>query len=660
MLSLVLGTVLVLALSGWFLLLAPSVDSVARARISQLSALVEGQLDRLGQNSQRVLRIAANWLSNGNLALDHQSLNHRFMPLLAQYPEYSAMMIADGRGSEWMLYKQPEGGWLNRLSAPSDREDRHRFIEWDADSKQIVDEPRDSDYRTTERPWFKAAHKVTPGGPAWTEIYRFHTSGEPGVSASMRIPLSGSKPELTLGLDLQLIDIAHYLNSMRIGQQGLAILLTSEGKLLGLSNRGDEASSTLEEMIFKPVLGLELGPLKAGVDLWLDRDAEGMRDTLLVYDKELWHVGFRRLDLGDQDLWLGVYMPISELIPGLYRQIAGGALLILLALFAAVYLARRRARNLSEPLEHLAANSLRIGDLDFSVRSPSRVGILEIDRLGGAQDEMRNLLASSHEALKHKNQELAAAQDRLVQAAKLESVGRLAAGVAHEVKNPLAIIQMGVDFLRGEPDNTPESLEVLKDMDDAVIRADQVIKGLLDFSREHKLKLTEGSINEVIRASLHLVEHELRQRHIQTELRLSEPLPNIPRDAPRLKQVFINLFMNAAQAMGRDGTLHISADQRRLTDHSGLERIDHRCFETDDPVLWVEVADTGPGIDADKLQNIFDPFFTTKAVGQGTGLGLSVSRKIVQLHGGCLDIRNQAGGGASAVLVFKLSGVPDD
>jgi signal transduction histidine kinase len=232
-----------------------------------------------------------------------------------------------------------------------------------------------------------------------------------------------------------------------------------------------------------------------------------------------------------------------------------------------------------------------------------------------------------------RTRDLEAAQAQLVQAAKMESVGRLAAGVAHEVKNPLAIIQMGADFLTAESGEDETVKGVLTDIDEAVSRADFVVKGLLDFSRDEKLELVPGAVNEVLQHSLHLVGHELRQRNIEVTERLGTGLPEIDLDRNKLQQVFINLFMNAAHAMEREGELTVSS---RLADGR----------------IRVEVADTGPGIPEENLAKLFDPFFTTKPTGEGTGLGLSVTRNIIGLHRGTIEIRNREGGGAQVLIEF--------
>jgi signal transduction histidine kinase len=247
------------------------------------------------------------------------------------------------------------------------------------------------------------------------------------------------------------------------------------------------------------------------------------------------------------------------------------------------------------------------------------------------------------------------AHQRLMQSAKLESVGTLAAGVAHEVKNPLAIIQMGVDFLAAEVPKDSDAALVISDMEDAIHRADGIIKGLLDFSREKKLDMRKTDLNEVVRESLMLVNYELSHHNITVEEALSSALPAIKADPDKLKQVFINLFINAIQSMKRDGKLRVSSEVRRLKKGTDKGLNETGRFGSGDRVIIIKVEDTGQGIDPGKVGKVFDPFFTTKPVGQGTGLGLSVSRTIVELHEGVISLRNRDGGGATVALMFKTA-----
>ncbi len=262
-------------------------------------------------------------------------------------------------------------------------------------------------------------------------------------------------------------------------------------------------------------------------------------------------------------------------------------------------------------------------------------------------------LRQAHESLLESHRALKDAQQQLVHAAKLESVGRLSAGVAHEVKNPLAIIQLGVDFLSGAVADDDGARAVLDDIEDAVRRADAVVKGLLDFSREKKPDMARLNLNEVIRDSLAMVRHELTLHNIQLVIGLSEELAVVELDRDKMQQVFINLFMNATQAMVRDGTLTVTTICKPLAQEDLQGANDSERFDLGEVVVICCVEDTGPGIPESKVDKVFDPFFTTKPVGQGTGLGLSVTRNIIELHGGTIHIENQAESGVKVTLKLK-------
>jgi signal transduction histidine kinase len=177
-------------------------------------------------------------------------------------------------------------------------------------------------------------------------------------------------------------------------------------------------------------------------------------------------------------------------------------------------------------------------------------------------------------------------------------------------------------------------VETIQEMADAVQRADAVIKGLLNFSRSEQLALVPEDVNSVIKESLLLVKHELAKNHIHLEASLAEQLPKVGLDRNKIKQVFINVFMNAIQAMGDNGNLSVKTFvQPASTDTAGEPVARER--------VVVMIEDTGTGLPDDKLDKLFEPFFTTKAAGTGTGLGLSVSRNIVELHGGTIRIANR-------------------
>jgi signal transduction histidine kinase len=198
---------------------------------------------------------------------------------------------------------------------------------------------------------------------------------------------------------------------------------------------------------------------------------------------------------------------------------------------------------------------------------------------------------------------------------------------------------------------------ILADMTDAIKRADGVIMGLLDFSVPHALDSHAEDLSAIMEQSVAFVRHSLNEGGIKLVRELAEGLPSAWLDPNKIKQVFVNILTNAIHATPPGGTITIRTSTRKLrrdeVDHDAGSRLADR-FRADESVLIAEVLDTGSGIPDEELAHIFDPFFTTKATGKGTGLGLTVTKKIVELHGGSLDVRNRKEGGVVVTIMFKV------
>jgi len=253
------------------------------------------------------------------------------------------------------------------------------------------------------------------------------------------------------------------------------------------------------------------------------------------------------------------------------------------------------------------------------------------------------------------NEDLRRAQEQLIQAEKMESVGRLAAGVAHEVKNPLAMIGMGIELLaRRIPEDDTKALETIERMKRGIDRAKKIVKGLVDYSSARQLSMEPKDIAEVIGDALALVEYPLRQGKVKLAKDIEPDLPPVSVDSTKLEQVLVNLMINAMHAMPEGGNLIVRAYSRVLSGvrrDEGMRSAGH--LREGDRIVRIEVDDTGSGIDEAHMSKLFDPFFTTKATGTGTGLGLAVCRKIIELHNGILELENLPGGGVRASITLK-------
>jgi signal transduction histidine kinase len=247
--------------------------------------------------------------------------------------------------------------------------------------------------------------------------------------------------------------------------------------------------------------------------------------------------------------------------------------------------------------------------------------------------------AALFRAFNRMTHELEVHQEQLVQSRKIAAVGTLTAGIAHELNNPINNIVLTAEVLKEDfrELSQEETQGLIQDILGQAERAAEIVKGLLDFSRSEHPELEPLDIAGIIQDTLKLVRNQLSLSGIQAELDLPQDLPRVQGNRKSLQQVFLNLFINAIQAMLEGGSLTV------------------RAYSTPDGQwLKVQVMDTGMGIAAEHLPHIFDPFYTTKQVGRGTGLGLSVTYGIVEKHGGHIEVESEKGKGSTFSVVLPV------
>lgn len=258
--------------------------------------------------------------------------------------------------------------------------------------------------------------------------------------------------------------------------------------------------------------------------------------------------------------------------------------------------------------------------------------------------------------LQRTTDELRKMQSQMMQVEKVDSLGRLASSIAHEVKNPLAAIQMGIDYLCDRcAESGADVTHTLSVMQEAVTRADTIIHDMLHFSRSDDIRMEACNVHELVGQTLRMVRHEADRKHIALHVSLSDTSPVILGDWRKLEQVMINIVVNAIQAMTHRGSVEVrtyEAAAPEVPRDEGLREMN--AVKSGEPAVMVEVRDHGPGIPDDIISRIFEPFFTTKPTGEGTGLGLPVARRIVELHRGHITVGNADDGPGTLVrLIFK-------
>ena len=285
------------------------------------------------------------------------------------------------------------------------------------------------------------------------------------------------------------------------------------------------------------------------------------------------------------------------------------------------------ARGMLQPIKDLVSASARWarGDFDYQVKITRKDEIAKLE-------ETFNFMAS---ALKERSDKLKEYTDQqIMKSERLATLGQLAAGVAHEINNPLGTIsiyaQMALDELGKDSDSCRESLAVVMKQTN---RAGRIVKDLLEFARQSEPEMRLLNINDVLARAIAITTHPAELQNIRLLTDLSLELPDIQGDSDKLEQVFVNIMVNALQAMPEGGVLTI---RTRMPEGSGF--------------VEIEISDTGCGIPQEHLSKLFDPFFSTKSTGEGTGLGLSVTLGTVQKHNGTIDVKSVVGEGSTFII----------
>ena len=346
------------------------------------------------------------------------------------------------------------------------------------------------------------------------------------------------------------------------------------------------------------------------------------------------------------------------------------------------------SRVLVKPLKDLVRLTQKISDGDFSqtieVTSKNEIGQLissfnrMVERLKENQENLEKYL----ESLESTNKKLKQAQEELIRTEKLASIGRFAAGVAHEVGNPLGAILGYTSILEKEGIDREESKDYLKRIEKEIERINRIVRELLDFARPSKFEIREVEINQVVKNAISLLSYQKNFKNVETQLELQPDLPMVKGDEAQISQVFINIILNAIDAMPNGGILEIQTEDlvvenlflsrseqryppRRKGDpvesnYSYMRKADplsavYTKFSEGDRLVKIRISDTGVGIREEDLKNIFDPFFTTKAPDKGTGLGLSISLRIVESLGGEMRVESEEGKGSTFRDIFPCS-----
>jgi signal transduction histidine kinase len=344
-----------------------------------------------------------------------------------------------------------------------------------------------------------------------------------------------------------------------------------------------------------------------------------IEDELRIHGAEMVTAAERLLEKERRSVHKMIFM--SKRVPMFF-------LIFLLLLM--IYLANFITMQILRPLKNLMDATRRIaeGDVTTPIR-PTRRYRDELTELSVAMNRMMHQLSRR--------------QEQLIVAHKLKAIGTLTAGIAHELNNPVNNIMLTASMLQEDYSTlaADERLEMINDLVEQAERSRRIVRNLLDFARENEIHPSLVQPEALIQETLQLVGNQLKLSKVKVDFCIPENLPPVYGDKQQLRQVFLNLILNAIDAMSQGGTLSILL------------------YKTDgDNDLKIDFKDTGCGIPEHVLPNIFDPFFTTKATSRGTGLGLSVSLGIARKHGGDIRVTSRVNEGSTFSILLPQAKVP--
>ncbi|MEL6671361.1 MAG: ATP-binding protein [Bacteroidota bacterium] len=549
--------------------------------------------------------------------LSIEALNPHFIPLLSLSPQISSVQIANDQGQEYMLMHK-DSVWINRMIQ---RNKNRNWIMWqnlDQEHPKVISAYEDENsFLIEEKDWFKIAIEENPEGELqWMRPYRFKTASKSGLTVSVPFQ-SANQPGITyvIAVDVLLSDISRFTMGLEGSLHERKFVITDEGKTIGLPQDPELSDvPSLEPLVLVPAKELGIPSLTKALETWEKKGKPAAEPFRFSLEREGWWGGMRPFSLGGETyLYLGVAVPESDFLSSVQRTrniiYLGWALILALALLVWNSVQRqKKARQLMARQDEIIAEEKRKAELE------KQKAHIEAERV-----------------------------ERLEQVDKLKD--EFLANTSHELRTPLnGIIGISEYLMEGGGNFTEEEVRhQLSMIISSGKRLSTLVDDLLDFSklRSHTIALQQKpldirSLTEIV---LRLTDSLARVKNLGLYNDISPDTPSVLGDENRLQQILFNLIGNAIKFTDK-GEIRVSAREK-------------------EGMVEIEVSDTGIGIPAEKLDTIFTSF--EQADGDisrtygGTGLGLTITRKLVELHGGHIRVESEPGKGSNFFFSLPIS-----
>ncbi|MBN2655621.1 MAG: response regulator [Spirochaetales bacterium] len=567
-------------------------------------------------------------------------MEHYFFEQLLVNSQFSNIYYGTVDGEFVMVSRRNDEGFMTKNISISESGRSVQFRETDLFFQEKDRYQDNSDtYDPRKRPWFSQA--IEAGSLIWTDPYVFFTSRNPGITTASPVYNENGSLHGVVGVDIEISELSDFLATLSIGKSGKAFILDNKGKVLAYPEKSRLTVNTDDDAVHLATIGeLDDEISKAAYEALLSKEYELDEKSELFFtfkhDRQVFHAMFAPFKASYWPWLLGIYIPEDDYIGALKKNRTFSVFISLSVGLITILIGFLITRSIVQPLLRLqgAAKSVGSGNL----KSP-----LNIETAYREVDETARVF----ELMRIELEEKSRIEEQLQQTQKVESIGRLASGVAHDLNNLLTPILGYSEMLMNKIPE--ESLNrQIRQIFNAGGKARDLVQQLLAFSRKQELEYKPLDLNKVVTGFQKLLKRTIRE-NISIEIVESEITPAVMADPGQIEQVILNLCVNGQDAMPSGGVLTIELtvvemDQRSGRKYSNIEQGFY---------VLLAISDTGQGMAPEIKDKIFEPFFSTKGE-FGIGLGLATVYGIVNQHNGDIQVYSEPGRGSTFNIYLPL------
>jgi signal transduction histidine kinase len=626
--------------------------------------------------------------------LEIEQLNEAFVPIIQEFPQIVSINVLTARGDYFLLARtRKEGaGWQNLIARASDLEQkRAKLIKRDEAFNQIGESWQTLSQNPRDAIWYSKAKNLSPNQVYWTEPYLLPVFNEPGISLS--IPMLNEKGANTvITFNVLLSDISKIVNLTYVSPKGSAFLLTNDHKLVEVSKKEYVISIDMKKeeiLVSMPQSGIL--PLDEGYKEWQEEIGHQSPFRKSGADRVFFYTSNRTRYVGsvlpfklyDQRiLWIGAFLPINDIIKA--DQYHTGSLIIIfcIALLLAIWMTKKMTKRYTKPIKQLAVQSQKIARMDLKPGQPIESEIVEFQQLAGSQEQMREALDSAttdlkisnekleelsqtltekvedrtaelseksaeleelNQTLEHRVKEEVEASSRkdqiMLQSARQAQMGEMISMIAHQWRQPLSSISTLAGnllvYLELEQYDKDQFLELLTNISEHAQYLSNTINDFRNFFKPNKNK-ESVLLDDILEQTINIIGKSLEYKGIALEkdYHFDAPIDTYPNE---LTQVFLNIIKNSQDVI--------------LEKEVKSPTIKIRGYQAEGRQV-VQISDNGGGISQENMGKIFEPYFSTKDEKTGTGLGLYMSKLIIEKHcHGDLEVENTEDGAKFSIIM---------